>query len=110
MQGWSTKPHVVSVRWITESIRLKHPAEESQFAFQVEANRDHHQNSSTDAQSSSVDATAMDKDETHVDERLLEDHFVQPRRRRESSVKDSEQDVSLLLESQGSDFLGIFHG
>ncbi|MPC62925.1 hypothetical protein E2C01_057016 [Portunus trituberculatus] len=101
MQGWNTKPHVVSVRWLTESVRLKHPAEESNFAFMVET--------CTSTQRSSISITALDNDETHVDERLLQEHFQQPKRR-QSSAKESEQDLSLLPESQASELPGIFNG
>uniref|UniRef100_A0A0P4VX53 BRCT domain-containing protein n=1 Tax=Scylla olivacea TaxID=85551 RepID=A0A0P4VX53_SCYOL len=110
MQGWNTKPHVVSVRWLTESVHLKHPAEESHFAFLVQACREVQlsQTSSTGTQRSSISSTALGNDETHVDEKLLQEHSQHPRR--ESSAKESEQDLSLLPESQASELPGIFSG
>lgn len=110
MQGWSTKPHVVSARWLTESVHLKCPAEESNFGFQVQACRELQvsDTSSSDIQRSSISSTALGNDETHVDERLLQENFQQPRR--ESSAKESEQDLSLLPESQASELPGIFSG
>ena len=36
MREWSTRPHLVYGRWVTESIKLRRPADESQFTHPLE--------------------------------------------------------------------------
>lgn len=115
MHGWTTKPYIVSVRWLAESIRLKHLADESNFLIQLEADQELQppRITITTSQRSSISTSFVDpNDETHVDEAVLGEHISGPRQRRERepSIEENYHDVSTLPQSQASELPGIFCG
>ncbi|XP_050711420.1 DNA topoisomerase 2-binding protein 1-like isoform X2 [Eriocheir sinensis] len=115
MHGWATKPHIVSVRWIAESMQLKRPADESNFLIHQEADWEQQpfKMPSTATQRSSISTSMVDyNDETHVDEALLHERSLGPRQRRErgASMEETAHDVSTLPQSQASELPGIFSG
>lgn len=114
MHGWAKKPHFVSVRWIAESIKLKHPADETNFLIKQEADWEPQpiKMPSTASQRSSISMSMVDcNDETHVDEALLQEHLLELRQReRETSMEEIAHDVSTLPQSQASELPGIFSG
>lgn len=115
MHGWDSKPHIVLVRWIAESIQLKHPADESNFLIHQEVKWEQQPSKmpSTATQRSSISTSMVDyNDETHIDEALLHEQSLGPRERKERrpSMEEIGHDVSTLPQSQASELPGIFIG
>lgn len=100
IQTWSSKPHIVFADWLTESLKLKCPADEAPFAysFDVEEFRTPQLGPKITRMSTSVN-------ETFVDEAILRQYIPKSTPRVSSA-----HDLSILPNSQASFKFGMLSG
>ncbi|KAK7027481.1 hypothetical protein SK128_007595 [Halocaridina rubra] len=107
ISSWTSKPHVVYPSWIVESIRLKMPAEESQFLYTFNV-----PSVPKPLRCMARRSSAGDNDVTYVDEDLLH-QYVKPAafvKDRKSVGNDETVNMSCLPDSQDTTPYGIFYG
>lgn len=106
MRRWSTRPHLVYAHWITESIKLRRPAEEGQFTHPLEeetvvedVRRPQHSTTATATTSLHIAPSAQSNSEVpHEDEVLRQ--YLKPGQTASTNTTSAASNSVALSDSQ----------